>query len=38
MVALVRTVAYLGLEARGVEVQCQIAAGLPKFMVVGPAR
>lgn len=35
MVALVRTVAYLGLEARAVEVQCQIAAGLPRFMVVG---
>lgn len=35
MVALVRTVAYLGLEARGVEVQCQIAAGLPRFAVVG---
>ncbi|WP_375290331.1 YifB family Mg chelatase-like AAA ATPase [Qipengyuania sp.] len=35
MVALVRTVAYLGLEARGVEVQCQIAAGLPRFSIVG---
>ena len=35
MVALVRTVAYLGLEARGVEVQCQLAAGLPRFSVVG---
>jgi magnesium chelatase family protein len=35
MVALVRTVAYLGLEARGVEVQCQVAAGLPKFLIVG---
>lgn len=35
MVALVRTVAYLGLEARAVEVQCQVAAGLPKFQVVG---
>ena len=35
MVALVRTVAYLGLEARGVEVQCQLAAGLPKFLIVG---
>ncbi len=35
MVALVRTVAYLGLEARGVEVQCQIAPGLPRFNVVG---
>ncbi|WP_309752940.1 YifB family Mg chelatase-like AAA ATPase [Novosphingobium sp.] len=35
MVALVRTVAYLGLEARGVEVQCQIAPGLPRFNLVG---
>lgn len=35
MVALVQTVAYLGLEARSVEVQCQIAPGLPKFNLVG---
>jgi magnesium chelatase family protein len=35
LVALVSTVAYLGLEARGVEVQCQIAPGLPRFNVVG---
>lgn len=35
MVALVSTVAYLGLEARPIEVQCQIAPGLPKFHVVG---
>ncbi|MXO86384.1 YifB family Mg chelatase-like AAA ATPase [Altererythrobacter aurantiacus] len=35
MVALVKTVAYLGLEARTVEVQCQLAPGLPKFSVVG---
>lgn len=35
MVALVSTVAYLGLEARAVEVQCQIAPGLPTFRVVG---
>ncbi len=35
LVALVRTVAYLGLEARSVEVQCQIAPGLPRFSVVG---
>ncbi|MBO81344.1 MAG: AAA family ATPase [Citromicrobium sp.] len=35
MVATVRTVAYLGLEARAVEVQCQLAAGLPRFSVVG---
>lgn len=37
MVALVRTVAYLGLEARPVEVQCQVAPGLPRFSVVGLA-
>ncbi len=35
MVALVSTVAYLGLEARAVEVQCQVAAGMPRFTVVG---
>jgi magnesium chelatase family protein len=35
LVALVSTVAYLGLEARSVEVQCQIAPGLPRFNVVG---
>lgn len=35
MVALVRTVAYLGLEARSVEVQCQVAPGLPRFTIVG---
>ncbi len=35
MVALVSTVAYLGLEARSVEVQCQIAPGMPRFNVVG---
>jgi magnesium chelatase family protein len=35
MVALVRTVAYLGLEARAVEVQCQVAPGMPRFNVVG---
>lgn len=37
MVALVSTVAYLGLEARSVEVQCQITAGLPGFHLVGLA-
>ena len=37
MVALVRTVAYLGLEARSVEVQCSLAPGLPKFNIVGLA-
>ena len=35
MVALVRTVAYLGLEARAVEVQCQVAAGMPRFNLTG---
>jgi len=35
MVATVSTVAYLGLDARPVEVQVQIAGGLPKFLVVG---
>ena len=35
MVALVSTVAYLGLEARSVEVQCQIAPGVPGFSLVG---
>ena len=37
MVAIVSTVAYLGLEARSVEVQVQLAAGLPAFNVVGLA-
>jgi len=35
MVAHVSTVAFIGLEARPVEVQVQIAPGLPKFLVVG---
>ena len=35
MVAIVSTVAYLGLEARAVEVQCNLVAGLPNFIVVG---
>jgi magnesium chelatase family protein len=35
LVALVSTVAYLGLEARSVEVQCQVAPGMPGFHVVG---
>jgi magnesium chelatase family protein len=35
MVATVQTVAYLGLEARSVEVQCQVAPGNPKFAIVG---
>lgn len=35
MVSIVSTVAYLGLEARSVEVQCQIAPGMVAFAVVG---
>jgi magnesium chelatase family protein len=35
LVSTVATVAYLGLEARGVEVQCQLVPGLPNFIVVG---
>ena len=35
MVAHVATVAFLGLEARAVDVQVQVAPGLPKFLVVG---
>ena len=35
IVATVATTAYLGLEARSVEVQCQIAPGLPRFTIVG---
>jgi magnesium chelatase family protein len=35
MVATVPTVAYLGLEARAVEVQCSLIAGVPNFNVVG---
>src|SRR6188768_711622 len=35
MVALVSTVAYLGLEGRAVEVQCQVAPGMPRFNLVG---
>ncbi|NNM76724.1 YifB family Mg chelatase-like AAA ATPase [Sphingomonas sp. ID1715] len=35
MVAIVATAAYLGLEARAVEVQVQLTPGLPKFVVVG---
>ncbi|WP_442680815.1 YifB family Mg chelatase-like AAA ATPase [Sphingomonas sp. ASY06-1R] len=37
MVALVQTVAFLGLEARSVEVQVQVTPGLPAFVVVGLA-
>ncbi|GAA4019996.1 hypothetical protein GCM10022280_20220 [Sphingomonas swuensis] len=35
MVATVGTVAYLGLEARAVEVQVQLSTGLPRFVIVG---
>ncbi len=35
MVARVATVAYLGLEARPVDVQVQLASGLVSFVVVG---
>ena len=37
MTTIVSTVAYLGLEARGVEVQVQLVPGLPKFLIVGLA-
>ena len=37
MVAIVSTVAYLGLDARAVEVQVQLMAGLPAFNLVGLA-
>ena len=37
MAAIVATVAYLGLEARGVEVQVQLIPGLPAFNLVGLA-
>ncbi len=37
MVAIVQTAAYLGLEARSVEVQCQLTTGVPAFSVVGLA-
>jgi magnesium chelatase family protein len=35
MVATVATVAYLGLEARAVEVQVQLSPGIPAFVIVG---
>lgn len=35
MVTIVSTVAYLGLEARAIEVQCQVAPGLVGFKIVG---
>jgi magnesium chelatase family protein len=35
LVAIVSTVAFLGLEARPIEVQVQLASGLPAFLLVG---
>ena len=35
MVTVVSTVAYLGLEARSIEVQCQVAPGMVGFKIVG---
>ncbi|PTQ08581.1 AAA family ATPase [Sphingomonas oleivorans] len=35
MVAHISTVAFLGLEARAVEVQVQVTPGLPAFIIVG---
>jgi magnesium chelatase family protein len=35
MVATISTVAYLGLDARAVEVQVQLSTGLPRFVIVG---
>ncbi|MEO0999107.1 MAG: magnesium chelatase domain-containing protein, partial [Pseudomonadota bacterium] len=35
MVARTYTVAFQGVEARPVEVQCAITAGLPSFQIVG---
>src|SRR3954447_20189778 len=37
MAATVATVAYLGLEARAVEVQVQLSSSIPKFTIVGLA-
>ncbi len=35
MVAIAHTVAFLGIEARLVEVQCALSPGLPGFQIVG---
>ncbi len=35
MTTTIATVAYLGLEARAVEVQVQLSSGLPAFVIVG---
>ena len=37
MIACARTVAFQGMEARRVEVQCAITPGLPAFSIVGLA-
>ena len=37
MVAVTYTVAFHGVEARPVEVQCAVAPGLPSFQIVGLA-
>jgi len=37
MVTRAHTVAFLGVEAKPVEVQCALAPGLPAFNVVGLA-
>ena len=35
MIARAFTVAFEGVEARPVEVQCAVSAGLPAFAIVG---
>ncbi|MEO1316935.1 MAG: YifB family Mg chelatase-like AAA ATPase [Pseudomonadota bacterium] len=35
MVARAHTVAFMGVEAKPVEVQCAVAAGIPAFSIVG---
>ena len=35
MTALAYTVAFEGIEARMVEVQCAVAPGIPAFSIVG---
>jgi len=35
MVAHISTVAFIGIDARHVDVQVQMASGLPAFIVVG---
>ncbi len=35
MIAIAYSVAFEGIEARLVEVQCSVAAGLPGFAIVG---